>query len=260
MIKDALFKFQGRLGRLAFLGWNLAALALVAAIVVAFLILGAGLSLVLSPSSGGPQVLGLMTVVTGAGAAIWTTLALTVKRVRDTGLAPWPVTIGAILLLMVDYAFLTRFTDVRFFSPFAGQTPLGGLLATGWFAFLVCWPGAAAPRNSSATDNIMRGAAIAISLFAVVAGVAFLTPLNYFVGARHALAQRAFASGWPSVSAALLSPLAELQDARAENNLAVLRARGVGTAQDFAEARRLFARAADHGSVRARLNSIMIAK
>src|ERR1700754_2392317 len=244
MIKDALFKFQGRLGRLAFLGWNLAALALVAAIVVAFLILGAGLSLVLSPSSGGPQVLGLMTVVTGAGAAIWTTLALTVKRVRDTGLAPWPVTIGAILLLMVDYAFLTRFTDVRFFSPFAGQTPLGGLLATGWFAFLVCW----------------RGAAIAISLFAVVAGVAFLTPLNYFVGARHALAQRAFASGWPSVSAALLSPLAELQDARAENNLAVLRARGVGTAQDFAEARRLFARAADHGSVRARLNSIMIAK
>jgi uncharacterized membrane protein YhaH (DUF805 family)/TPR repeat protein len=260
MIKDALFKFQGRLGRLAFLGWNLAAFALVGAIIVAFLALGAGLSLVLSRSSGGPQVLGVMMAVTAAGAGIWTALALTVKRVRDAGLAPWPVIIGATILLTFDYTILTRFTGVRFFSPFAGHTPLGGLLATGWFAFLVCWPSAGSPRNWAASGNVVRGAALAISLFTVFVSVAFLTPLNYFVGARHALAQSALAAGWPSVSAAVLSPLAELQDPRAENNLAVLRARGVGTGQDFADARRLFARAADHGSVRGRLNSIMIAK
>jgi uncharacterized membrane protein YhaH (DUF805 family) len=259
-IKDALFGFQGRMGRLAFLGWNLAALVLVGAIAVAFLILGAGLSLVLSRSSGGPQFLGVMMAVTAAGAGIWTALALTVKRVRDTGLAPWPVIIAATLLLMLDYTILTRFTGVRFVSPFSGYTPLGGLLATGWLVFLVCWPGAGGLRNSGASANLMRGAAIAAALFAVFVSVAFLTPLNYFVGARHAVAQRALASGWPSVSAAVLSPLAELRDARAENNLAVLRARGVGTAQDFADARRLFARAADHGSVRGRLNSIMIAK
>lgn len=260
MIKDALFGFQGRLGRLAFLGWNLAAMALVAAIAVAFLILGAGLSQVLSPASGGPQILGVMTAVTAGGVGIWTALALTAKRVRDTGLAPLPWIAGAIILLTLDQTILTRFTELRFFAPFAGHTPLGGLLATGWFAFLVCWPDDASPRNWATSDNVMRAATIAISLFAVFVGVAFLTPLNYFVGARHALAQRAIAAGWPSVSAALLSPLAALHDPRAENNLAVLRARGVGTVQDFADARRLFARAADHGSVRARLNSIMIAK
>jgi hypothetical protein len=34
-------------------------------------------------------------------------------------------------LLAVDEAVLARFTDLRFLSPFARQTPLGGLLATG---------------------------------------------------------------------------------------------------------------------------------
>jgi TPR repeat protein len=260
MIKDALFGFRGHMGRLAFLGWHLAALVLVGAITVAFLILGAGLSRVLSPSSGGPQVLGVMTAVTAGGAGIWASVALTAKRIRDTGFAPWPPIIAVIILLTLDQIILARFTDVRFFSPFAGHTPLGGLLATGWFAFLVCWPSAGSARNSSASAEVMRAAAIAISLFAVFVSVAFLTPLNYFVGARHALAQKALDAGWPSVSAAVLSPLAQLQDPRAENNLGVLRARGVGTGQDFVDARRLFARAADHGSVRARLNSIMILK
>jgi TPR repeat protein/uncharacterized membrane protein YhaH (DUF805 family) len=260
MIKDALFGFEGRLGRLAFLGWNLAAFILVAAIAVAFLMLGAGLSLVLSRSSGAPQILGMIMGVTAGAAGIWTALALAVKRVRDTGMAPWPVIIGVILLLALDHIIIARITDVRFFSPFANQTPLGGVLATAWFVFLFCWPGDASPRNSGASGNLMRGGAIAISLFAVLVGIALLTPLNYFVGARHALAQRALTAGWPSVSAAVLSPLAALADPRAENNLAVLRAHGIGTRQDLADARRLFARAADHGSVRARLNSILILK
>jgi uncharacterized membrane protein YhaH (DUF805 family) len=140
VIENALFGFRGRSGRLAFLGWNLAALVLVGAIVVAFLILGAGLSYVLSPSSGAPAVLGVMMAVTAGGAGIWAALALTVKRVRDTGLAPLPVIIGATILLTLDYYILARFTGVRFFSPFASHTPLGGLLATGWFVFLICWP------------------------------------------------------------------------------------------------------------------------
>src|SRR3954447_26414628 len=98
MIKEALFGFQGRLGRLAFLGWHLAALLLVGAITVAFLILGAALSRVLSPSSGGPAILGVLMAVTAGGAGIWASLALTAKRVRDTGWAPWPAILGVILL------------------------------------------------------------------------------------------------------------------------------------------------------------------
>ena len=235
-------------------------MVLVGAIAVAFLVLGAGLSLVLSRSSGGPQVLGVMTAVAAGGAGIWTAFALTAKRVRDTGLAPLPVIVGATLLFTFDYYILTRFTDVRFFSPFAGYTPLGGLLATGWFAFLVCWPGRRLPaRLGHARQHHARRR----HRHRAVCGLCrrrLSHSLELFCRGAARIGAAALASGWPSVSAAVLSPLAELQDARAENNLAVLRARGVGTAQDFADARRLFARAADNGSVRARLNSIMIAK
>jgi uncharacterized membrane protein YhaH (DUF805 family)/TPR repeat protein len=276
---DALFGFRGRLGRLAFLGWNLVALVLVATLAVAFLILGVGFSGIHSLASGARAILGVLIAVTAGGIGIWTALALTAKRLRDTGLAPLPVIVGAAVLFTFDYFILTRFTGVRFFSPFAGHTLPGGLLATGWVVFLICWPGASGPgfdaardhdsdpgrippvtvRNSGASDKAMRGIAIAITLSATIVSVALLTPLNYLVEERHAFAQRALAAGWPTVSAALLSALAELSDPRALNNLGVLRARGVGTERNSSDAQRLFARAADQGSVRARLNSVMIA-
>jgi uncharacterized membrane protein YhaH (DUF805 family) len=126
----ALFGFQGRLGRLAFLGWNLAGMALVGAITVAFLALGTGLAAAGAPS-GGAKILGVLTALTAAGTGIWMTLALVSKRVRDIGLVPLPLIIGVTVLLAIDDIVLTRFTDLRFFSPFARETPLGGLLATG---------------------------------------------------------------------------------------------------------------------------------
>src|SRR4029078_6555511 len=87
---------------------------------------------------------------------------------------------------------------------------------------------------------------------------ALLAPLNYFVPQRHALVQKALASGWPSVAAALLTPLAEMSDSPALTNSGVLRARGGGTQRNFDAAGRFFARAAERGSARARLNSVMI--
>jgi TPR repeat protein/uncharacterized membrane protein YhaH (DUF805 family) len=254
---NALFGFRGRLGRLAFLGWNLAAMVLVGAIAVAFLVLGAGLAAVGVPS-GGAKILGVLTALAAGGAGIWMTLALLSKRVRDIGLAPWPLMIGAIILLAVDVAVLARFTDLRFFSPFARQTPLGGLLATGSIIFLVCWPGRSESGSPGASDVAMRKMAIALTVVISIVSAGLLAPLNVFVPQRHALVQKALASGWPSVAAALLTPLAELSDPRALNNLGVLRARGVGTPGNFDDARRLFARAADRGSTRARLNSAMI--
>jgi uncharacterized membrane protein YhaH (DUF805 family) len=252
---DALFGFRGRLGRLAFLGWNLTGMALVAAIAVAFLIVGAGLSGVLQVR-GAATVLGVLMAATAGGVGIWTTIALAAKRLRDIGLAPLPLMIGATILLAFDFFVLTRLTGVRFFSPLAGYTPLGGLFATGWMVFLICWPSAS---ETAASDTVMRRAAIAITLIAALVSCALLAPFNYLVAKRHALAQATLAAGWPSVSAAVLSALAELPDSRALNNLGVLRARGVGTDQNFGDARRLFARAADHGSARARLNAVMIA-
>jgi len=255
---DALFGFRGRLGRLAFLGWNLAGMVVVGAIAVAFLVLGAGLAAVGVPSDGA-KILGVLMALTAGGAGIWMTLAILGKRVRDIGLAPLPWMIGAITLLAVDEAVLARFTDLRFLSPFARQTPLGGLLATGSIIFLVCWPGRSESGNPGASDAVMRRMAIALTVLISIVSAGLLAPLNVFVPQRHALVQKALASGWPSVAAALLTPLAELSDARALNNLGVLRARGVGTPRNFGDASRLFASAADRGSARARLNGAMIA-
>ena len=104
-------------------------MAVVAAITVAFLVVGAMLAAAGAPS-GGANILGVLMAVTAFGVGIWMTLALISKRVRDTGLAPLPLMIGAVVLLAIDDVVLTRFTDLRFISPFARQTPLGGLLAT----------------------------------------------------------------------------------------------------------------------------------
>jgi len=254
---NALFGFRGRLGRLAFLGWNLVGMILVGAITIAFLVLGTVLA-ALGVPSGGATILGVLMALTAGGAGIWMTLALLSKRVRDIGLAPLPLLIGAIALLALDDTVLTRFTDLRFFSPFARQTPLGGLLATGWFIFLICWPGRSESGGPDAGDIAMQRLAIALTVLISIASVALLAPLNYFVPQRHALVQKALASGWPSVAAALLTPLAEMSDSRALNNLGVLRARGVGTQRNFDAAGRFFARAAERGSARARLNSVMI--
>ena len=162
-------------------------------------------------------------------------------------------------MLAVDDAVLTRFTDLRFISPFARQTPLGGLLAAGSIIFLICWPGRSESGSLASSDVAMRRLAIALTALIVGSSAVLLAPLNFFVPQRHALVQRAVASGWPSFAAALLTPLAELSDSRALNNLGVFRARGVGTPRNFDDASRLFARATDRGSTRARLNAAMIA-
>ena len=98
---NALFGFRGRLGRLAFLGWNLVGMILVGAITIAFLVLGTVLA-ALGVPSGGATILGVLMALTAGGAGIWMTLALLSKRVRDIGLAPLPLLIGAIALLALD--------------------------------------------------------------------------------------------------------------------------------------------------------------
>jgi len=101
---------------------------------------------------------------------------------------------------------------------------------------------------------------VSLAIVAVVATISavLLTPIQYLVAERHALVRQAMAAGVPSVAATLLSPLAESSEPRALNNLGVLRARGLGGARNLDDARLLFARAADRGSARARLNAIMM--
>ena len=69
------------------------------------------------------------------------TLALLSKRVRDIGLAPLPLLIGAIASLALDDTVPDSFHRFALLSLFARQTPLGCLLATGWFIFSISLAG-----------------------------------------------------------------------------------------------------------------------
>jgi uncharacterized membrane protein YhaH (DUF805 family) len=139
-----LFGFQGRLGRLPYLGWSAAAMFLLIAVAAFFLVVGIGLAGATSPDGAGPKILGGLMALTSLVVGMWTSLALSAKRIRDTGFAPLPVIIGFLLLTLVDALILTRLTGVRFFWPFAQYTPLGGLAAIAGMVFLLCWPSAPA--------------------------------------------------------------------------------------------------------------------
>jgi uncharacterized membrane protein YhaH (DUF805 family) len=151
-----LFGFQGRLGRLPYLGWSVAAMFLLIAVVAFFLIVGIGLAGATSAYGAGPKILGGLMALTSMVVGAWTTLALSAKRIRDTGFAPLPVIIGFVLLSLVDALILTRLTGVRFFWPFAQYTPLGGLAGIAGTVFLFCWP--SAPARSPDAAGAREGA------------------------------------------------------------------------------------------------------
>ena len=93
----ALFGFQGRLTRLAYLGWFLASLVLMVAITAAFLAIGAGAATVIV-SRAGPTIMGVLMALTVLVFGVWTGLALHTKRIRDTGFSPLLV-IGSVMVI-----------------------------------------------------------------------------------------------------------------------------------------------------------------
>src|SRR5258707_960301 len=66
-----LFGFQGRLGRLPYVGWSVAAMFLLIAVAAFFLMVGIGLAGATSPYGAGPKILGglmaLTSLVVGRG-------------------------------------------------------------------------------------------------------------------------------------------------------------------------------------------------
>lgn len=95
--------------------------------------------------------------------------------------------------------------------------------------------------------------AVALLVAAVVS-----TPTTIGAWPRRAVAVLAVQWGWPEMGVALLKPLAKAGDPVAQNNLAVLYMRGVGTARDPAEAARLLNAAAASDLPRARMNLMMV--
>ena len=154
----AMFSFNGRLGRLAFIGWTLAATFLVFVITFSFLLFGSVLAGFFSAEGNGPYLLGTAMAFVALIIGLWTTLALQAQRIQDIGLRPLTWMLVVSIIMVSDQAFLTPLTDLRFFPPLAQYTPLGGFAATAYMIVLLCWPGvteattepeAAPPRQSA---------------------------------------------------------------------------------------------------------------
>jgi uncharacterized membrane protein YhaH (DUF805 family) len=155
----ALFSFRGRLSRLAYLGWSCAAMALTAAIGVAFILLGAMSAHRFSASGRGPAALGTLMAATMTIAAGWSGLALAARRIRDAGYEPLVVIAIFLGLAALDSLVITRLTDIRFFRPFDNQTPFGGILCTTYFLLLTLWPSVSDPLIDGGRRAARAGAA-----------------------------------------------------------------------------------------------------
>ncbi len=155
-----LFSFRGRLSRLEFLGWSVAAIIaiwltttfLVATAIIEFKGSGGGL---------GTVAIVLLIGLAMCVALIWSGLALSAKRIRDIGYSPLLV-LGALFAYdIVDALVLTYFIPVRAFRPFEQYTIVGGVVNLVYFAALLLLPseGANTPLEPASSDVSSRAAA-----------------------------------------------------------------------------------------------------
>jgi TPR repeat protein len=103
----------------------------------------------------------------------------------------------------------------------------------------------------------MKKAVIVLAVVVAASLLAFV-PTTLGAGARRMIAVAAVQNNLAPVGALLLAPLASAGDAVAQNDLGVLRMRGVGMARDPAEAARLLNAAAASGLPRAQMNLLLL--
>ena len=149
---NAIFSFHGRLGRLAFIGWTVAATAVVLGVTLLFLMLGAALAGSFSAEGATPHILGIAMGLAAVIIGIWSALALQAKRLRDMGFRPLAWMLGITVVMMADQWLLTQFTDLRFFPPFQQYTPLGGFAAAAYMIVLLFWPSAEEPQADAPSE------------------------------------------------------------------------------------------------------------
>jgi uncharacterized membrane protein YhaH (DUF805 family) len=130
-----LFSFRGRLTRLEFLGWSFAA--------VFIFTIGAVLIMTLGVIDGrmNAAVTGIIVVLAVLIAAVWSGLALQVKRVRDMGFSPLLVIGGLFAFEFIDTLVLRHFVHLSFF-PLSLHSAVGELAQLAFIGVLLFWPSA----------------------------------------------------------------------------------------------------------------------
>lgn len=135
---EALFSFRGRMGRLAYAGWTFVTVGILFFFVFAALLSGAAAIPSLGRQTAPLVVLflfGLLAVV-----MFWTSLALSVKRIRDTGFSPLIVLCVAWTLMIVGAFVPMNVIDPDSALPFARQTPIGAAVELAFVLFVMFWP------------------------------------------------------------------------------------------------------------------------
>ena len=131
-----LFSFRGRLTRLEFLGWSFAG---------AFIFIGAPiLFIVLGVIDGrmSAAVTGFIAILAVVVAAVWSGLALQVKRVRDMGFSPLMVIGGLIAFEVFDTMVLRHVVHLSLFPVGGFHTVVGELAQLAFIGVLLFWPSA----------------------------------------------------------------------------------------------------------------------
>jgi uncharacterized membrane protein YhaH (DUF805 family) len=184
---EALFSFRGRMGRLAYLGWTFAAAGVAFVLVLAALLGGAAAI----PNLGRQNAPLLVLILFGLlGIVIfWSSLALAVKRIRDTGFPPWLV-IGVVwFIIIIDQLGLLNMIGADLPWPLERQTPVGGVVELVYVLFLLFWPSDAVYHwTSDDGDERLREAPTATP----VARPALATPLKSPTPFRSASPRREF--------------------------------------------------------------------
>ena len=130
-----LFSFHGRLTRLEFLGWSFAATFIFIGAAILFIVLG------VIDGRMNAAVTGLIAILAVVVAAMWSGLALQVKRVRDMGFSPLMVIGGLMVFEVIDTLMLRRFVHLSFF-PGGLHTAVGELTQLAFIGVLLFWPSA----------------------------------------------------------------------------------------------------------------------
>jgi uncharacterized membrane protein YhaH (DUF805 family) len=130
-----LFSFQGRLTRLQFLGWSFAAGGVLTASAVLFIVLG------VIDGRMNAAVTGVIAILAVVVAAVWSGLALQVKRIRDMGLSPLLVIGGLMAFEVFDTLVLRHVVHVSFL-PGGLHSAVGELAQLAFLGALLFWPSA----------------------------------------------------------------------------------------------------------------------
>jgi uncharacterized membrane protein YhaH (DUF805 family) len=134
---DKLFSFRGRLARLEFLGWSLAAGVIFVVLVVALVGVVTGEMLSARSNPG----FGVVVVAIGIGIFyFWCGFALQAKRIRDIGLSPLMVIVGLFLFDFFDALVLSRIFHFKLW-PHSPNTGIAGLVNLAYIGMLLFWPG-----------------------------------------------------------------------------------------------------------------------